>query len=657
MRVSKYLALTAIFVVGMAFFIFGCYPRPAVQVPPKEGAVPDQFDLAEQDFRAGKYDEAIEKYERYLSTHPSGEKSRTALYRIARINYDTHQYGQALALFERIAREYPTHPELPAVEYDIASTFYRLGEYQRSEELASEWLRTHPTSLLKGEVLFLLGKALRAQGDHSKALYWWVKASQVFHQSPERMEEISDRITGLIKDSPIGELMEMAEVAAGSEYAPNIYYQMAYLYLEANQLDKAKSMAMALVRSTPEQYWVSAGRQILERIDEELSVEKGVLGCLLPLSGPFAIYGQEVLNGIQLGLGIFTGPATGQSLELIIKDTRGTEQGAVFGVEELAKEEKVMAIIGPLASKPTVAAAKKAQELGVPIITLTQKQDITAHGEMVFRNFLTPSREVKRLLEKVVNDMGLNRFAILYPDNTYGRFLTGLFWDEVERVGAEIRAVESYSPEQTDFAVEIKKMVGLHHPRPAWVQQTLIQKRSMEWENLMEEEQNIGEEPEPIVDFDAVFVPDNPQQVALIAPQFPFHNIFDVLFLGTSLWQSPELIETAGDYVQGAIFPSGFFTKVESNGVREFVQLYRENFESEPGILAASGYDTIRFIKKVLDGEVIRTRRDFQSRLSESDGFYGVTGKISFDQEGEVEKEPILLTISGKRFRTVPAVQ
>jgi ABC-type branched-subunit amino acid transport system substrate-binding protein len=429
---------------------------------------------------------------------------------------------------------------------------------------------------------------------------------------------------------------------------------MSSIYLSENKLNEAMDAAMALVSSTPEQTWVSIGRQLLERIEGKLSVKVGAIGCLLPLSGPFSIYGQEALNGIQLGMGIFDKPEGEQSLELIIKDTKGKTEETVLAVEELVRKEKVMALIGPLASKPALAAAIKAQELGIPIITLTQKEGITAEGKMVFRNFLTPSKEIQRLLDKAMNEMGLKKFAILYPDNPYGQFFMNLFWDNVEERGGMITAVESYMPDETDFAVEIKKMVGLYYPRPESVVQMLKKMKKLEYKNEKEEETNPEEELEPIVDFDAVFIPDNHQQAALVAPQFPFNNIFNVRFLGTSLWQSSELLEIAYNYVQGAVFPSGFFAESQSGRVIEFVELYRGNFESEPGILAASGYDTIRILKNIIDNSEIRTKKDFQKKLSLSDKFYGVTGKISFDAQGEVEKDPILLTISGKRLQVLP---
>ncbi|OPX34143.1 MAG: hypothetical protein B1H12_10605 [Desulfobacteraceae bacterium 4484_190.2] len=405
---------------------------------------------------------------------------------------------------------------------------------------------------------------------------------------------------------------------------------------------------MALIRSTQEQYWVSAGRQILESIQEELSVKKGVLGCLLPLSGPFAIYGQEVLNGIELGMGMFNETGDTPDLELVIKDTKGDPELALTGLEDLANNEKVIAVIGPLSSRAATVSAKKAQTLGVPMITFTQKEGITEEGAMVFRNFLTPSREVGKLLDVAILHMGLKRFAILYPDNSYGRFFLNIFWDRLEEMGGIVTAVEPYKADDTDFAEQIKKMTGLYYPRPESLTQKLLAMRTPE-----EEESIIfPEKPQPIIDFDMVFIPDNFQRVAMIAPQLAYYDVLDVLLAGTSAWQSPQLIETAGDYVQGAIFSSGYFEDLGDAGINSFVEEYKANYDAEPGILAATGYDTIKYLMEVIGDEDVRTRRTLQEALP----YYyldGVTGGISFDSHGEVEKESLLLTISGNHFNVL----
>jgi branched-chain amino acid transport system substrate-binding protein len=91
-----------------------------------------------------------------------------------------------------------------------------------------------------------------------------------------------------------------------------------------------------------------------------------------------------------------------------------------------------------------------------------------------------------------------------------------------------------------------------------------------------------------------------------------------------------------------------------SDPAQDFIQRYIENFEKEPGILAATGYDTIRLLKALMEKGPIRTRKEFQTALIAQDDFYGITGWISFDQNGEVVKDPMLLTVSGSRFVILP---
>jgi len=273
---------------------------------------------------------------------------------------------------------------------------------------------------------------------------------------------------------------------------------------------------------------------------------------------------------------------------------------------------------------------------------------------MVFQNFLTPAVEVERVVQKATRHMGFSRFAILYPDTAYGRTLMNLFWDSVEDTGGSITAVESYKPEETDFAVEIKKMVGLHYPRPESAAQALVEKKPLFNQMGVESEPSAEKEVDPIIDFDSVFIPDNAQKVSLIAPQFPFHKVFRVRFLGTSLWQSPELVEHAGEYLQGAIFPSGFSAQSQSPSVKEFVALYRKAYDAEPGILAAEGYDTLMFLSHVLVKEAPKTRQDLQRAMRACKDFTGVSGKMIFNDHREAIKNPTLYSIRGKRLVALP---
>jgi branched-chain amino acid transport system substrate-binding protein len=635
---------------GIAFFFPGCYPSVPVKKELPKKAMVDLLAQAEAFRQSGRFEEALQAYGAIVEGYPEDEISGLAIHRMAEINLATKDYQKALRLLQDIPEKYPSYEYLPAARYQIAKILYLLGEYQRSNYEALSWVDRYPGHYLMGATCLLIGDTFKALQDNPQAFSWWLKAKDSSPEDLQLQEELRTRLDKLIETSNIEDLKELPIYATGTEYAPRLYHQMATIFMEKNQLEEARIAASALVSSSQEESWISLGRQILEKIREELSVNKGVVGCLLPLSGPFAIYGEEVLNGILLGIGISSQPNQEPGLELALKDTAGEPEQALAGLEELVGNEKVIAIIGPLSSKVSIPVALRAETLGIPIVTLTQKAGVAEYGEMVFRNFLTPSREAERLLDAAIGEMGIRRFGILCPRNYYGQFFMNLFWDGLEERGGIVTAVEHYDPEETDFAAQIKKMTGLYYPRP----ESLVQKLREMWPPEQEESEIYPEKPEPITDFEAVFIPDNFQRVAMIAPQLAYQDVLGVLLIGTSLWQSPQLIEMAGDYVQGAIFPSGFFEGLKDPLVNAFCKDYSSNFDSTPGILAATGYDTIRLFQKIISEKSVRTRKDFQRALLNPKDFEGITGKTSFDRQGEVQKEPLLLTISGKRMVVLP---
>ena len=631
--------------VAIAFFFAACQTKvpPPVKV---EQVRPGPSAIAEGYLQNGELKKALNAYEAFLKHTPKGERSALALKRISEIYLRLNQPENALISLEKISREYPDYTWIPGVQYEIADILSRIGEHEHSTTKALEWLDRYPDHPLKKDILILLGDNSRASGDKVEAFRWWLKAKESWSDNPQRIALLDEKLNELISSSEIESLDQFAEDAAGTLYAPRIYYRMASIYLEQNDTKQAKEAATSLIHSTKDEEWLSKARELLKRAEEEMAVKQGVLGCLLPLSGPFSIYGEEVLKGIELGLDMRWDQTAETGLELLIRDTKGKPEEALSALENLVIDEKIMAIIGPVSSRASIAVAKKAQKMGVPIIALTQRKGIVEEGEMIFRNFLTPSQEVKGLLDVAMDQMGLKRFGILYPDNAYGRYCMNLFWDRLNDMGGTVTAVESYGVDDTDFAYQIKKMVGLYYPRPASLVQRLEDMKTPE----DEEESIYPEEPEPIIDFDAIFIPDSFQRVAMIAPQLAFHDVLGVQLLGTSAWQSPKLVEMAKDYIQGALFCSGFVGDSEEPDVRVFVEKYRENFDADPGILAANGYDTIRLLKKVLSEEEIRTRKDLVKALLGSQGFKGVSGIITFDSNGEAEKEPILLTISGNNM-------
>ncbi len=637
---------------GMAFFGAGCQPKVTVKTEPP--AVTQQeagpFAQAEALWNRGDTDQALALYHAYLEQGPRDDRYAVALFRSAQINFQQGREDEALAQWETLKAAFPDFPQMDQVRYRIADLLQRKGRHRSAVDEAVSWLGDYPSHPLRKEVLLIAANAELALERRKEAFSFLLTARDDFPEDSALQTELSERLLSVVRESEPKELEEMARMAAGEALLPEIYLRMARLYLEKGDLDAARRAAMSLVRATPETAYVLEGRRILEAVESERSVDKRAIGCLLPLTGPFAIYGQEVLNGMALGMGLFgdTPPAVG--LELLIRDTQGEPEKTVAALEELVGSEKVIAVVGPLASKSATAAANRAQALGVPLITLTQKESVTLDGDMVFRNFPTQTREVKRLLECAVEEMGLTRFAVLYPDNAFGRNLMDLFLAQAQKVGGVVTAVEPYDPEETDFAEQINRMTGRHGLSSGGG----LSKMRERWSPEMEERRIYPEEPEPIIPFDAVFIPDHVQRVVMIAPQLLYHDVRDVLLMGTSLWHSPELVQEAGDYVQGAIFTTGFFSGLDDPKVERFVRDYTEAFGATPGLLAATGYDTIHLLIELMSTSEIRTRKGLQWALFDCRGIKGVTGDLSFDAEGEVTKGPLVLRVSGQKFVPYP---
>jgi branched-chain amino acid transport system substrate-binding protein len=627
---------------------------PPEEVWPERKSLIDQFFMAEHYFRQQEYDLALEAYEQYILEYPLGDKVKDALAKMGTIYYYRNQYGEALSLLKEAIKAFPLNGRRAEVHLLIAKIYYHLGEHQESKENALRWLELYKDYPRKEEVYYLLGQNSMVLNEYAKTLDWWLKVLESPYLTETRRQAVRSYLADLISKATEEQLEEMAAYAKGSDLIVPINCRLGAFFLRSDRLDEARQAAMEILRLAPGEDWIMKARELLEEIDERLRVKFDVIGCLLPLSGPFAIYGQEILRGLELGLGLFDkGTRVPSSLELVVRDTEGDPQKAVDAIRELKENEKAALVIGPLISRVAEAAVEEAQESAIPIITLSQSEEITNKGEMIFQNSLAPQDQVRSLVNKVMDEMGLRRFAILYPANPYGTYFMNVFWDTVEERGGVINAVESYDTQGTDFTEEIKKMIGLFYPRPNPEMEEGGGSEPMNPDVRGDESE---EQPKPIIDFDAVFIPDSYQGAGVISSQLAYYDVVGVTLLGTDLWNSKELVEIAGRYVNGAIFPSGFFPGSGYPGVKEFVSQYSSSFGQEPGLLAAMGYDTIRIVKQILEetSEQIKTRSDLCAALAEARTFEGVTGPMSFDEQRRVTRDLLLLTVSGGHFLPMP---
>ncbi|HTZ39878.1 MAG TPA: penicillin-binding protein activator [Syntrophales bacterium] len=359
--------------------------------------------------------------------------------------------------------------------------------------------------------------------------------------------------------------------------------------------------------------------------------ERSVIGALLPLTGKQAALGSRTLDGIIAGLGLFDRRAA-PSIELLVENYGSDPAAAGRAVNKLSGDSRVLVILGPPEADAAREAAKSAQSLQVPLLALCPVDTPEGSRDFIFSDQRSDQREALTMAAYAVKDLGLTRLVIFYPDNAYGTAMMKAFRDEAVRLGGKVRRVQSYKVDQTDFSSEIKKLAAIRSPRPS------PKKRGLE----------TAKAPLPVLDFDALYLPDAFRRAQMILPQLAFHDVRGIQLLGTSLWYSPEGIRKEADSFEGAVMTAPFFAESNKPLVRNFTDSLYGATGREPDYREALAYDTARMIRDALRDKNVTDRRSLRDRLKQTEAFEGVTGWVSITKAGQMQRGSFILKVEGK---------
>ena len=441
---------------------------------------------------------------------------------------------------------------------------------------------------------------------------------------------------------------------------PAAALKLARIQLHLGDRSHARELASDIVSGDGQGPYADAARGVSKAAQEP----GPLLGIVLPLTGDLKGFADQALNGIALTLDL---QGRG-SLMVEVVDTKGEPDAAADAVDQLAQKGAI-AILGPLGIAEGLAAATRAQQLGIPILSLSRAEGLTALGEYVFRNMPTSSAQARAVAEYAQKKLNAKSFGILHPDSTYGDEMARYFWDAVDAGGSEVRAFEHYPLRTTTFKPFVQHMVGRS---PADLEER--QQFSDEADKIMKEIKDpyrrrkalsqLRNQQAPIVDFDAMFIPDSARTVRLIAPAIAAEDVITtgcdtkelevvkrttkneqlrtVQLLGTSLWDSPDLVEERSGvarYVQCSIFVDVFFANSERAATKKFVDDFNSAYRRSPGFLEAHAFDAASILKRVLDDRRPGSRDDLRSALASlSKPFEGAAGDTVFGRDREAQK-------------------
>src|SRR5207302_1342997 len=147
-------------------------------------------------------------------------------------------------------------------------------------------------------------------------------------------------------------------------------------------------------------------------------------------------FGTKSLQGIELAFRIFNSAEPDSRITLVIEDTTDDPDQAIRALTKLVTKDHVIAVIGPLLSKGIDQITLRAQELGVPLISLSRHPGV--QGDYVFQAGLTLRMQAREIARYAIETLGMKNFAIMSPKDKVGDETSRYFWDDIESLGGRI---------------------------------------------------------------------------------------------------------------------------------------------------------------------------------------------------------------------------
>jgi tetratricopeptide (TPR) repeat protein len=559
--------------------------------------------------------------------------------------------GQGADEFAAIAEDYPDDPIAPYAQVYSGMAMVNTKDYAGAEKALAEIAGGAPDDPaidkgLRAKARLYLGLARNYQGEHTLALPLLAGAEPAVEDDRERGEWLAalsvaaavgerpldalphfDRWYALASPAERGFILtRVAELAAA---APPEAARAAFERLEgkgpalailgyrvAADRDNAGDAAGAKqAREAAAPARKALGLPLAPTTGASAATgggEPGLVGAILPQAGKSARVGALAAQGLAVATGAAGGSGGAGAAGGLTVDLRSaaTADEAAAALDALAAGG-ALAVIGPIDGESVDAAANRANALRIPLVSLSPTPERRATGRYVFHVMHSAEQRARTLARRAIAG-GVTTFAVLAPDNGYGRAVSAAFADEVAKLGGSIADRQTYPDDTKSFAALVKK---IGH---AWA---------------------------------GVFVADQADKLELIAPALAAAGQIPkplgtkkatggrpVLLLSTAEGLSPDYLVDAGRHTEGALLAPGFYPDDKDPAIAELIRGYAGT--GAPAMVDAYAYDIARAIEAARAGG----RTELAGKLDKLD-YPGITGTMRFDERHLRADDGIVFTV------------
>ncbi len=569
-------------------------------------------------FEEGKYGEADEGFATIIREYSEDPTARTATVFRARIALAMDNPERARDLLSDLKGTSDPIAER-ALIYD-AVAMQQMGDNKEVINVLTRYINrlTEREDIIALETA--LWNALREEKDLAGAAASAERLLAYIDNNDEKRDIIYTYKKLLV---PITDIDTLDKIVEGLKQPGGIKSEtlrrIAELYLEAGRFQEAADILDNLEAVSRREQEEQREQVVEEDKTDPAAIEDvdmNTVGLLFPISGRSRLVGDAALKGAELG-------AMESGIKVVVRDCMSSAEDAVSAVEQLVKQDRVSAIIGPLEIAAADAAAKRAQELKVPIIVMSVKEETPLLGDYVFREF-SGNRAEPATLVGVTKFRGARRAGVLFPETGYGRTMRAIFAGYIKESGMDLVSEISYPENTVSFKDQAER----------------IAKSAI----------------------DILFIPDQASRIALAAPALAAAGLWStslgqpasgpgkpVQLIIPSVGYSDDLIRRAGRYLDGALFTVFFAPDVHPFS-QAFAARYHAEYGSKPSTVSAYARDAALIVGQAIK-EGVSGRSGLQQWLlknaaSAAASLSTATPFAGFTQSGTPRATPYVIEIS-----------
>jgi branched-chain amino acid transport system substrate-binding protein len=345
------------------------------------------------------------------------------------------------------------------------------------------------------------------------------------------------------------------------------------------------------------------------------------IGINAPITGDIPKVGEGTKFSAEMWLEDIGGElvvgGTTYTVELVIEDNESKGESAATVNQKLITQDEVLVIVGPQSSKQAVPAGGIANDNKTPMVSpWSTNPNTTLDRPWVFRTpFLDPFQGPV-VASFVTEEFGFTKAGVLYDvASDYPKGLADFFkqgWEAIHGAGSVV-SFESFTTGDTDFSAQLTKILAS------------------------------GAE--------FIFSPQYYNEVALIVQQA--HELgWDAPIVGSDSWGSAELVNLCGEDCYGLFFSTHYAAKGATGATKEFIDRYEAQYGYVPDDVGALTWDTMLIVQKAIQdcgeitGDLAADRSCVRDALAEIKEFPGITGDMTFTEQGDPIKCAVIVRIS-----------